>query len=210
MDDSTAGVVDALAWPGVFLILALVALFVFHREIKALIGRTKKVGRAGIETFESQPAQPTDEKKGVEEFFRTFDNPLVLEAEQLIQKDLKDRKIDQPSEREKTLIRALASTQIILHFERVYGILWGSQLRFLRHLNQRDQGVEAYEGSSFYEMAKLEFPTWYENLSFDMWLGFLRDSNLVLERDSRLLITVAGREFLKYLIAVGKRDLIYG
>ncbi|MGE5443080.1 MAG: hypothetical protein ACM3SR_00555 [Ignavibacteriales bacterium] len=115
--------VATLAWPGVIPIIALVAILVFRVQISVLIGRTKKIGKGWIETFENQPAQPTEEKKGVEEFFKTFDNPLLVEGEQLIIKDLKDRNIETPADREKTLVRALASTNLILHFERLHGLI---------------------------------------------------------------------------------------
>ncbi|MBI3824420.1 MAG: hypothetical protein HY294_00305 [Candidatus Rokubacteria bacterium] len=74
--------------------IALVAILVFRGPLATLIGRTRRVGKGGLETFDAQPAQPTEEKKGVEEFFRSFDNPLIVEAETLIVKDLKDRKIE--------------------------------------------------------------------------------------------------------------------
>src|SRR5207249_1268311 len=135
---------------------------------------------------------------------------LLVEAEQLILKDLKERKIESSGDREKALVRALASTNIVLHFERVYGLLWASQLACLRYLNPRDQGAEVSEIAPFYELAKANYPSWYENYPFDRWLGFLRAVNLVLERDSRVFITVAGREFLKYLVAAGKAGPYHG
>ena len=49
-------ILAVLAWPVVVLVVALVALSLFRGPLGALIGRTKKVGKGGIETFESQPA----------------------------------------------------------------------------------------------------------------------------------------------------------
>ena len=203
-------VLMVLAWPAVVLIVALVALFLFRAPFAALITRTKKVGKSGLETFDGQPPQPTEEKKGVDEFFRGFDSPLLVEAEQLIITDLKERKIETPGDRERMLIRALASTNIVLHFERVYGLLWASQLACLRYLNPRQEGTEVTELIPLYELGKAEYPSWYENYPFDRWFGFLRSFNLVLERDSRIFITVAGREFLKYLVATGKAGPYHG
>lgn len=199
-----------LAWPGAVLIIALVALFTFRPQIAALIGRTKKVGKGGIETFEAQPAQPTDEKKGVEAFLKSFDNPLLLDAEALILKDLKERKIETPPDREKALLRSLASTNILFHFEHVYGVIWASQLACLRYLNPRDAGADMGKLVPFYETAKADYPSWYENIPFERWFGFLRAFNLVFERDSRVFITVGGREFLKYLVAAGKPSPLHG
>jgi hypothetical protein len=203
-------ILATLAWPAVVLIFGLVSIFAFRTQIAGLISRTKKLGKGGIETFDSQPVQPTEEKEGVEEFLRTFDNPLLIEAEQLILKDLKDRKIDTPADREKALIRALAANNLVLHFERVHGLIWASQLAAVRYLNSRDDGIPVQDLMPLYESGKADFPAWYENYPFDKWLGFLVAFNLLTKQDSRIFITVAGREFLKYLIATGKAGPYYG
>jgi len=202
--------VAILAWPGVVLIIALVAILVFRGQLAALIGRTRKVWKGGLETFDAQPAQPTEEKKGVEEFFRSFDNPLLVEAEALIIKDLKDRKIEAPADREKALVRALAASNIIQHFERVHGAIWASQLACLRYLNPRDKGADISEFIPLYDAAKADYPSWYENQPFERWFDFLRVFNLVIEQDSRVFITVAGQEFLKYLVAARKSGPYHG
>lgn len=135
---------------------------------------------------------------------------MLLDAERRILDDLKTRHIDAPADREKTLVRALASNYIILHFERAAINLWASQLACLRFLNSREGGADISELVTFYNLAKDEYPTWYENYPFDGWLGFLRSFNLVGEKDSKAFITVAGREFLKYLVAAGKAGPLHG
>jgi hypothetical protein len=202
--------VAILAWAAVVLIVVLVAMFAFRGQIASLIGRTRKVGKGGLETFDTQPAQPTQEKKGVEEFFRSFDNPLLVDAEARIVADLENRKIETPADRERALVRALASSNIIQHFERAHGAIWASQLTCLRYLNTRDEGADTAELVPIYEVAKEEYPSWYEGQPFERWLGFLRAFDLVLERDARVFITVAGREFLKYLVAAGKSGPYHG
>ncbi len=202
--------VAILAWPGTVLIIVLVAIFVFRGQLAALIGLTRQIWMEGHETCDAQPARPTEEKKGVEEFFRSFDNPLLVEAETLIIKDLKDRKIETTADREKALVRALAASNIIQHFERVHGVIWASQLACLRYLNPRDKGADISEFIPFYDAAKADYPSWYENQPFERWFGFLRVFNLVLEQDSRVFITVAGQEFLKYLVAARKSGPYYG
>lgn len=199
-----------LAWPVVVLIIALFCIVLFRGELGVLISRTKKVSKGGIETFESQPPQPMEEKKGADEFFRSFDNPLLLENEKSIFDDLKARHIDSAADREKTLVRALAAHQIVLHFERASGSLWASQLACLRYLNSREQGVEKAEIVQFYETGKAQYPGWYANYSLEQWLNYLRTFNLLGDRGSVVFITVAGREFLKYLVASGRSEPLYG
>jgi hypothetical protein len=202
--------IKILAWPSVVLVIAVIFIFAFRGQIATLINRTRKVGKGWLETLESQPAQPIEEKKGVDEFLRGFDSPMLIEAETLILTDLKERRIDAPVDREKALVRALAGSSIIQQFERIFGAIWGSQVACLIYVNGRSDGVEVSEIAPVYESAKEKYPTWYENQSFERWLGFLKAFNLVLERDSRLFITVAGREFLQYLVASGKSSPVHG
>lgn len=200
-----------LNWPVVVLVIALVAMFVFRTPLSALIQRTKSVGKTGIETYyEAQPAEPRDEKKAIDEFLKTYDNPLISEAEDLIRQDLKQRKIETPPDREKALIRSCASLNIILRFERDAQSIWRSQLGLLRFLNARAGGANIDESVEFYEVGKRLFPKWYVDYPFEKWLVFLQSSNLIERNNSRVAISVEGREFLKYLVASGRPDPYYG
>ena len=72
-----------------------------------------------------------------------------------------------------------------------------------RFLNARDEGSQISEMTSFYEAAKVMYPLWCQNYPFEHWIGFLESFNLILRRKSRFFITIAGREFLKYLVGTG-------
>ena len=134
-------------------------------------------------------------KKGIEKFLQTYDNPLLLEAEQLVLSDLSEKNIVSPADREKALVISLASANITLHFERIYSLIWASQVDFLHFLNSRNQGAEVADIEPFYESGKRDKPVWFENYPLERWVGFLETSNLMLKRDSRYFITVGGREF---------------
>lgn len=201
--------VGLIVWPTVVLILGIIFLIIFRAQLGALIARTKKVSTGGLEAYD-QPAPPSEEKKAIEEFFKSYDNPLLLEAEQYILQDLKIRRIEGPVDREKALVRALAASHITQHFEQVYSTLWASQAAVLRYLNPRDAGAEQAELIPLYEAAKASYPHWYQDYSFDRWLGFLKHVKLVTENGPRWFITVAGREFLKYIVATAKPGPYHG
>ena len=57
--------------------------------------------------------------------------------------------------------------------------------------------------TSFYEAARVMYSLRYQNYPFEGWIGFLESFNLILRRESRFFITIAGREFLKYLVGTG-------
>ncbi len=136
---------------------------------------------------------------------------MLIEGEELIRKDLKARIIEVPEDREKALIRALAATNITLHFERFYQAIWASQISALRYLNARIDGANDIDLSSlFYEKAKIEYPSWYTDYSFEKWLGFMESAKLIQRRNGQLHITILGREFLKFLIDTGKPGPFHG
>ena len=50
-----------------------------------------------------------------------------------------------------------------------------------------------------YEVARAEFPEFYNNYSLENWIGFLMQWQLIANSENGLNITDAGREFLVYL-----------
>jgi len=72
------------------------------------------------------------------------------------------------------------------------------------------KGAQISEVTPFYEAAKVTYPLWDQNYPFEGWIGFLEASNLILLRESRILIRIAGREFLKYPVGTGKTGPFHG
>ena len=57
-----------------------------------------------------------------------------------------------------------------------------------RFLNARDEGAQISELTPFYEAAKVMYPLWYQNYSFERWIGFRESFNLLIpRRESRFL-----------------------
>ena len=163
-----------------------------------------------METYDGQTTQKGDETKGLDEFLHSFDSPILLEVEQGVLNDLKTRKIESPEDREKALVRALAASNVAIHFERAANSIWASQLAYLRFLNSSGLNTDIAGAVTFYDQAKYQYPEFYEDYDVDRWLGFLREFKLVGQENSKIFITIAGREFLKYLIALGKPEPLYG
>ena len=193
-------ILDIFAWP----IVAFLGLLLFRSPLVTLLNRAKKLSTTGIETFDTPLPQQIDDKRGIDEFLRTFDNKLLVEAEEVILNDLKERKIEAAKDRETALVKSLASSHIRLYFETTYGWIWASQVALLRILNPRGDGIQKQEIRFIYDDAKAEFPQLYQANSFDQWLAFLVSAKFITGDGDRVAITIAGREFLQYLVATGK------
>jgi hypothetical protein len=203
--------IDALAWPATALVLGFGFLLMFRKSIVSILDRTKKVGKGGLETFEAhQLPAPAEKPDPLAEFMGTFDNPLLREQEASIIADMKARGLADASAAQKALIRSLAGTQILLHFERVSASIWASQINLLTYLNSRPAGVPLDELRPFYDTAKQQTPEFYQNYPFEGWVAFLESFHLI-ERDQKtILLSKVGREFLKWRIEVGRAGPFFG
>lgn len=194
----------SLNWPTVALVLGVLVLIIFRKPIGAAILRTKKVeiGKSAWEGQDiPQTTAPAVDGGAMERFQQDFLNPLLIRQEEVVRKDLYERKLNAPADREKALIRGVAAWQIALHFERAASLIWASQLGLLVHLNEREAGTDTDTLKAlFYDPAVEKYPQAYEHYSFEKYLGFLESSSMVERNGTTVTITLEGREFLKFLI----------
>lgn len=177
---------------------ALVALFVF-------LGNRKK-GKQSQSTTQTQvvtvPAAVAHEPqyKNVEEFYKTYDNSMLMETEEYIRKE--SNQYRPGTEREQFLIRQLASSALTYIFDIVWYTVYRSQLEALQQLNARP--LSTAQLKTFYDEAARQYPGMYPAYSFDSWLEYLRAWLMLVQQGDTFSITVRGKEFLKYLVHQGR------
>ncbi len=195
-----------MVWIGLSIIVVSVFFMVFFRKnIRTLIDRIKEVSRNGIRTSETPLQESVDTTvSSTEELMKALDSPVLREQEDLINKTLRDLDVKQGQEKEKLLIRYLAASHLALIFKQIDFAIWGSQIYILEHLNEQRQGVSKEDiKTPYYDDAVKKWPNFFANYSYDAYIDFLKNSNLVLEENGYLLITILGVEFLQYLIRTG-------
>lgn len=220
-------------------IVLLIVVWVFYRPLTNLINRITKIGKGDgfVETplpsvqttkeatqdinelgkipekhlrEENELVKVSAPGNGADEYMQSFDNPLLKEVEERIAVDLESRNISNQSDKERVLTRALASTQLVLLFERIYAGIWASQLYVLRYLNGAVAGVNISFIRHYYDEASRKYPEWYKEQTFEKWLNYLTVFNLIKLDDSQATITPTGRQFLRYMADAGKPERIYG
>ncbi len=150
----------------------------------------------------NQKAEKPPEFKQAADYFKTFDNPVVATVEAVVRTE--SNKYEPGPEREKYLVRALASVTTLSAFEITYLNIFGSQLRALDELRTHPEGI-AVEGLRHYFIEGLRtVPETFRNRTFEQWLEFLLATNKLVEQEGTTIkITVLGREFLKYIFHRG-------
>jgi hypothetical protein len=201
---------EIFAWPIAVIVLGAFALILLRKPIERLLDRTTRVGKEGlIASNKSQDVSKDSKPSTVEDFLKkTFDNALLVEVEEKLKQQLDELDAKHPTEKEKLLLRLLASLVIIQSFDRTYFLIYGSQIATLQHLNDlRGQKVMVSDLVVFYDIAKNSDPQFYAQYSFERWFEFLISSFLIRKDGDIAFITLRGKEFLKYLIEQGYTTL---
>lgn len=196
---------EYLAWPASILILGIFFLVMFRGNIAAFMGRVREFSKGDLRIGAAPTQQTTDAvKSSAEELMRSLDTPILLEAEQMIRNDLEKRGLDYQGEVANILIRHLAASQIAYAFERIYSIIFGSQIEILNHLNTDSRGATRPELGTFYDSAAEKFPHVFQAFPFDDYFEFLRSEDLITEEADKYFISIKGREFLAYIVRSGR------
>lgn len=192
--------IASLAWPSI----VATGGYYYREEIRGLFKRVQKIGLGGAQ-FETTPAQvpTTVEKNIVSNQLRDVGlarTPFMSEVERRLLADL-DSTPDE--KRLPLLVRLLAQARIELACERIYSIIFGSQIRGLRELEKAGGQVPIKDAQEFFGSVKTEFPEFYDKIDFWDWISYLTRSDLVVTSTEDVELTPFGRDFLLYLAARG-------
>jgi hypothetical protein len=228
-----ADIIKAVAWPFVTLILGGSLIWILRNKLPAMSDRVSgfKLNKDGLEANlivaatslqleakspeaglgETVAALPGNIKSSellpeaaqrLSEVRSINVAPILQEQELLIRKDIERLKIESP-ELTDLLIKHLAVTQLALRAETVYRTIFGSQIVLLKNANTLGPRSRI-ELSQFYEETKAKFPGLYEKYTFEQYLHYLISQGLLLEQPpGQYVITIVGKEFLKWLAEIG-------
>ena len=190
---------DVLAWPAAVVLIALV----LRQSILTFIRRWRRGNGRGSGGPEPTPPGQVDtggpSTKDQLSTTQADPVPAVENLVQVLRRQLDEVESTLDIDRETALFRALARANLREHFERTHRIIWGSQMRALQVLNSvTTANVDFLK--SYYDTAANEYPSLYEEYSYDGWLRFLEGQALLIRKDDVVEITMEGREFLKYLV----------
>ena len=187
--------VKAIVWPCALVGIAVV----FADDIRKLLPRIIKAGPTGVE-FEAQKQQAAQRVLGeLRQLPGISRTPTIAAVEKRLHEELaiinEDSRLD-------LLVRQLAQSQLQTRFERIFGIMFGSQLEWLKALLNAGGAVSRVEANRFFEeQVETNADLKQLNITFVDWLRYLLTSDLVAEDEAMLKLTDEGRDFLLYISA---------
>lgn len=198
---------EAIGWPHASIVLGLVFMVVFRRQLGQFIGRVTSVSKGGIKAEALPEAQREDKSEAVQELLSAIGDSIVLrDVESRIRTELQEKELRLEGETVKVLLRFLAASRILLEFEQIYNMIFGSQIFLLKKLNEA-KGLGLPNETIIAHFAHVqqtfkEFGSW----TLQQYLTFLRVRALIVVAEETYHITNFGVEFLTWMTRNGRSD----
>lgn len=202
-------IIKALSWPHFTFLFAVLFVFLFRKPLFALISRITSIDKSGIKALEAPEVQREAQKKeAVQQLLLAIGDSIVLrDIEGRIKADLVQKGLEAESDTAKVLIKHLAGTRVLLEFEQIHNLIFGSQIFLLKKLNEvAGQGKPSNLIAAHFEHIKSLFPESFGEWSLEQYLGFLLDRSLITTKGNVYHITNLGVEYLTWLTRNGKRE----
>jgi len=196
--------IEVFIWPSVVIAVVAVLVWRFRSQLGGLIDRIRTVNIAGLAQL---GASPGPQPEG-----RPAEGPAVSEGElKAIVEELERTyggQIDQLQQDYSGLWQRWTTAELYLFYERIYRVIYGTQIRLLQFLQLRGAG-----GASTQEV----WPFFQEHVAaaralpgyvprFEVYVGYLTGpSQLVTLQPGtgRYVISAYGEGLLRYLVAFG-------
>lgn len=193
-----------LIWPS---IIALSVFIIYRKNIASFIDRIWKLKFPGgeLEVEKQKGLQSADEESSREDM-----KEALIQQKNLIN-DIKSRYKEQYQVLEENaqqvfqqLLNELSIKDIQLDFERIYNLIFGSQIALLELLLPIPEGESRIFLNLYYSRVKvLNSPT-FDNWAFDVYVDFLIKNKLVeFTPTGNFRIIEKGRGFLSYITNLG-------
>lgn len=185
----------------IYFAMFCIAFFSLKDAIKNLISRIKNFAGASF----ASPEQAEQKVGETDNNAEKFDNVVLENYRKGVESDLHQLK-DGDEEKIKFLIVELAVTRMVLNFEKIYSIIYGGQILFLKELNIFRAGKPKGEFEHYYVAIRSTNMEVFENMSFPEYMKFLLDAGLLTEQGVNYIITPVGIEFVNWLVREGKLE----
>ena len=209
--DAVFGILKIVIWP----ILVLVIVLILRKSIINLVDRIQKFGIGGVsaearqqknDQAETLPKQ--DEKKfdtkNLDKALNQFSDSTINHFANLVDTETSQKEINDFKDKSDVLYKYSQLLYLLNSFNRLYEVIYGSQLSILNKINTTANETKD-SVKSFYDDAARYYPDFYSAYNYDEYFGFLISQGLLVQQENETIsISAYGRDFLKFLIDTGK------
>lgn len=202
-------IIKSLGWPHLTFLFTVFFVLLFKKPLFGLISRITSINKSGIKASQTPEAQREEQKKElVQQLLLSIGDSIVLQdIEGRIKVDFREKGLETEGDTIKVLIKHLAAAKILLEFEQIHNLIFGSQISLLKKLNEvAGQGKPKEYVSAYFEHIKSLFPEQLGNWSLEQYLAFLIGRLLITTKGDIFHITNLGVEYLTWMIRNGRQE----
>jgi len=202
-------IIKDLGWPHFTFLFALVFLLVFRSQLAGLISRITSIDKSGVKAAPTPEAQREKQKtEAAQELLLAIGDSIVLrDIEGSIRLDLMERGLETEGDTVKVLIKHLGATKILLVFEQIHNLIFGSQIYLLKKLNEVvGQGQKRDFFAAHFDHVKGLFKEDLGGWSFEQYMAFPIGRSLVTVDRDTYHITNLGVEYLTWITRSGRSE----
>ncbi|MDP2169405.1 MAG: hypothetical protein Q8J96_03185 [Rhodocyclaceae bacterium] len=205
-------ILSAITWHHLAFLFALAFIAIFRQPLSELIRRTTRIGKDGLSAGPAGPAPDAQREKfdpeAVQQLLDVIGNSIVItDIEGRVRTELKEKGLSAEGDTIKVLIRHLAGTKLLLSFEQIHNLIFGSQIFLLKKLNEvAGQGRPFSFVCSHIDHVKTLYPDELGEWSFDQYLEFMFSRLLIVRHGDQIHITNLGVEYLTWLARNGRSE----
>ncbi len=161
------------------------------------------------EKASSQEVEKKSNKEEVEKLLALAgDSLLISDRVSSIESDLREKGLSTEGDTVRVLTRHLAATQLLVTFEKVHSVIFGSQIYLLKKLNESiDEGRSFEVVHAHIDAVKNSFSDQLSDWSYEQYLAYLYSNILIVDGENeKLHITNLGVEYLTWIIRNGRNE----
>ncbi|MDD5241655.1 MAG: hypothetical protein PHG47_08040 [Sulfuricella sp.] len=200
---------NAITWHHLAFIFALAFIAIFKQPLSELIRRTTKIGKEGLIAGSAPEAQrEKSNPEAVQQLLDVIGNSIVItDIESRVKAELTEKGFNTDGDTVKVLIRHLAGTQLLLKFEQIHSLIFGSQIFLLKKLNEvAGQGKPLTFVNDHIDYIKTIYPSGLGEWTYDQYLSFMYGRLLLVRHGDMIHITNLGVEYLTWVARNGRSE----
>lgn len=202
-------IIKALSWPHFTFLFALIFLFIYKKQIETFMSRIASIDKNGIKISPMPEAQrEKDKTEAVQELLLAIGDSIVLrDIEGRIKTDLESRGLETNGDTIKVLIKHLGAAKVLLDFEQIHNLIFGSQIYLLKRLNEViGQGLSKEDINAHFNRIQKKYNEDFIDWSMDQYMTFLIGRSLVTVENETYHITNLGVEYLTWMMRNGRSE----
>lgn len=188
-------------WQQVVILLAILILVIFIKEIKFFISRhtleSVKCGNTELQfTKQGNPKEPLPFN---ENFIHNENlSPTLKKYMDGLNEHLRGKGFDSLDKQTKYLERLLVYNTYILVCERIYATIFGGQIQILKELDSGKSIGDDFINRRILQNKK-QNPEMFEKWDVNMYMRYLLNADLVIFSNTKYNITQFGKDFLNWM-----------